>query len=242
VLGVPLVPELGGRPVASLAQGATGRYDAEFTTLARTLASYGQGDAVIRPGWEFNAGWYPWRVTSDAAAADYAAYFRHVVTAMRRVRGTSFLFVWNPTPGPSAVDPSRAWPGGRYVDVVGLDLYDQVWGMPQDPLLVWSHLLTENTGLRWMASFATAHHKAMSIPEWGVTLRSDGHGLGDDPLFVAYTAQWIAGHHVAFSSYFDLNAPDGEHDILDGHFPNALAVFERSFAASSPAAWRTAGG
>ena len=76
-----------------------------------------------------------------------------------------------------------------------------------------------------------AHDKPVVIPEWAVTIRSDGHGLGDDPLYVAKMAQWIATHDVAFTSYFDVDAPDGQHDILDGAFSQSLAVFRRSFAA-----------
>ncbi|HUY21058.1 MAG TPA: glycosyl hydrolase [Acidimicrobiales bacterium] len=230
VLGVPLVPTARGRAVGTLAAGAAGRYDAEFTTLAESLAFYGQGDAIVRLGWEFNAPWYPWGVANTAGAADYAAYFRHVVTAMRSVPGTSFRFVWNATPGPSPFDLAAAYPGDGYVDFVGLDLYDQIWGMPQDPNLVWSHFLTEANGLRWLSSFADAHHKAAVIPEWGVTIRSDGHGLGDDPLFVARMAGWVTTHDVAFTSYFGFDAPDGRHDILDGAFPNSLTAFEHSFA------------
>ena len=33
-------------------------------------------------------------------AADFAAYFRDIVTAMRSVPGAAFRFVWNPTSGP----------------------------------------------------------------------------------------------------------------------------------------------
>jgi len=102
--------------------------------------------------------------------------------------------------------------------------------------LAWPTYVSEANGLQWLSSFAAAHHKPAVIPEWGVTLRSDGHGLGDDPLFVAEMAQWIASHDVAFTSYFDLNASDGEHGIGDGHFPQAFAAFKRSFAATEPVA------
>jgi len=235
VLGVPLLPTRDGRVQGTLAQGARGRYDAEFTTLAKTLLSYGEGDAVLRLGWEFNGTWYPWSVSDQSDATDFAAYFRNVVTTMRAVAHTSFRFVWNPNAGPSPMPASAAYPGDAYVDYVGLDLYDQVWGLPQDPVLAWPVYQTEANGLSWLASFAHAHHKALSIPEWGVTVRPDGHGLGDDPLFVARMAQWISGHPVAFTSYFAFDAPDGMHDLLDRRFTKSLRAFDLSFAASRPA-------
>ena len=106
-----------------------------------------------------------------------------------------------------------------------------MWGIPLDPGLAWPRYVTEVDGLQWLASFAPAHHKPAVIPEWGLTIRSDGHGLGDDPFYVAKMAQWISTHDVAFTSYFDVDAPDGHHDILDHAFSRSLAVFERSFAA-----------
>ena len=234
VLGVPMVPTRHGHAVATLAAGAAGRYDVEFATLAKTLVSYGEGDALLRLGWEFNGTWYPWSVTSQSEAAHFAAYFRNIVTTMRSVPQTAFQFVWNPTSGPNPVAAQDAYPGNAYVDYVGLDLYDQVWGVPLDPKLAWPRYVTEPDGLEWLSSFAAAHRKPEAIPEWGVTIRSDGHGLGDDPLFVADMANWVSTHDVAFTSYFAFDTSDGLYDILDHAFPRSLAIFTRSFAAAHP--------
>jgi Glycosyl hydrolase family 26 len=234
LLGVPMIPTRDGRPMGTLAAGAAGTYDEEFTTLARTLVHYGEGNAILRLGWEFNGTWYPWSVTNQTDAAHFAAYFRNIVTTMRVVPGSSFRYVWNPTSGSEPESARNAYPGDAYVDYVGLDLYDQVWGIPLDPTLAWPRYVTEADGLQWLSSFASAHDKPAVIPEWGVTIRSDGHGLGDDPLFVAKMAQWIATHRVAFTSYFDVDAPDGQHDLLDRAFSQSLTVFERSFHASRP--------
>jgi len=234
VLGVPMIPTRDGQPDGTLAAGATGRYDSEFATLAQTLVSYGQGDAILRLGWEFNGTWYPWAVADQTDATNFAAFFRSVVTTMRAVPGTSFSFVWNATSGPEPEPAQNAYPGNAYVDYVGLDLYDQVWGIPLDPTLAWPRYVTEANGLQWLSSFAAAHHKPAVIPEWGLTIRSDGHGLGDDPRYVAEMAQWIKTHDVAFTSYFDVDAPDGSHDIADRGFAQSLTVFKRSFAATRP--------
>jgi hypothetical protein len=234
VLGVPMLPTSDGRSVGTLAAGASGRYDAEFATLARTLLSYGESNAILRIGWEFNGTWYPWSVTNPTDAANYAAYFRNIVTTMRIVPGAAFRFVWNATSGPEPEAAQSSYPGNAYVDYIGLDLYDQVWGIPLDPRLAWPRYVTEVDGLQWLASFAAAHHKPAVIPEWGLTIRSDGHGLGDDPLYVAKMAQWISTHDVAFTSYFDVDAPDGDHNILDHDFSRSLAEFRLAFAAAQP--------
>jgi hypothetical protein len=242
VLGVPMLPTRGGRQDGTMTEGAAGRYDAEFATLARTLVHYGQGDAVLRVGWEFNGTWYPWSVTNRTEAAHFVGYFHNIVTSMRAVPGADFRFVWNATSGSEPLAASYSYPGNAYVDYIGLDLYDQVWGIPQDPGLAWPRYVTEVDGLQWLASFASAHQKPAVIPEWGLTVRSDGHGLGDDPLYVAKMAQWISTHHVAFTSYFDVDAPDGQHDILDRAFARSLAVFERSFEAARPSLLATPAG
>jgi hypothetical protein len=236
VLGVPMIPTgVDGQPEGTLAHGAEGRYDGHFATLAHTLISYGLGNAVLRLGWEFNASWYAWAVSDSTQAAEFAAYFRQVVSAMRAVDGAHFRFVWNPNPGSTGFWLSSAYPGDDYVDYVGIDLYDQVWGIPQDPQDAWPFYLDEYAGLRWLVGFAASHDKPMAIPEWGVAIRSDGHGLGDDPTFVAHVAQWISTHDVAFTSYFAFDASDGSHNLLDGQFPRSLAVFRAGFRASSPA-------
>jgi len=242
VLGVPMIPTRDGRAEGTLAAGAAGRYDADFETLARSLVSYGEGNAILRLGWEFNGTWYPWAVTDRSDAADFAAYFRNIVTAMRLVPGTSFQFVWNPTSGSTPLAAQDAYPGDPYVDYVGLDLYDEVWGVPLDPRLAWARYVTEANGLAWLSSFASAHKKRAAIPEWGVTIRADGHGLGDDPLFVADMATWISTHDVAFTSYFDFDASDGRHDLLDHAFSRSLVLFKRSFAAPAPAPVASTGG
>ena len=69
-----------------------------------------------------------------------------------------------------------------------------------------------------------------------MTIRSDGHGLRDDPLYISHMALWISTHNVAFTSYFEWDAPDGEHALTDGHFHRSLAAFRRSFAAAKAVA------
>ena len=182
VLGVPMLPTRNGNAGGDDGGRRRRALRRRVRHAARTLVHYGEGNAILRLGWEFNGTWYPWSVTDQTAAANFAAFFRNIVTTMRIVPGAAFRFVWNPTAGPEPEPAENAYPGDAYVDYVGLDLYDQVWGIPQDPGLAWPRYVTEPNGLRWLSSFATAHHKPAVIPEWGVTIRSDGHGLGDDPL------------------------------------------------------------
>jgi len=228
-LGVPILPSSSsGTVVGSLATGATGAYNAYYVTLAQTLVSAGESNAYLRLGWEFDGSWYSWSATTPAAEANYAAYFDQIVNTMRSVSGEHFSFVWNPDAGAftdSGYNVALAYPGSAYVNVIGLDAYDQTWTTPQTPANAWN--ATALPSLSAAASFARAQSEPLGITEWGVATRSDGHGLGDDPLFVSNFIAWMKdpANNVAFESYFNLDSPGQFDAITDGTFPNSLAAF-----------------
>jgi len=238
VLGVPIIPSSSG---ASLAQGASGAYNQYFASLAQNLVNAGQANAILRLGWEFNGNWMAWSVANSTDAANFVAYWQQIVTTMRAVAGQQFAFLWNPNgaPGTTSYTPDQAYPGDAYVDYVGTDLYDECWCSPQTPQNAWSGDLSAEWGLNWLAGFAAQHGKSMAFPEWSVTIRNDGHGLGDDPYFINQFAGWVAANNVAFTNIFSYNDTSGgqDNDITDGNFPNALAAFKQDFggaAASVP--------
>jgi len=228
VLGVPMLPQRGR---ATLGRGARGAYNSYFVTLAQNLVAQGEAHAYLRIGWEFNGNWFKWSVHNAAGAVHYAAYFRNIVDAMRSVPGEAFKFVWNPNGGTShgrPYSPSLAYPGRGYVDYIGTDLYDESWVSPLTPQNAWTGQLDETWGLDWLASFAAAQDTPIVFPEWGVAIRSDGHGLGDDPYYINEFATWITTHDVAWTNMFSYDS--GQYDnITDGHFPNALAAFKADF-------------
>jgi hypothetical protein len=177
-LGVPIIPtDSSGAAVGSLATGATGAYNSYFVTLAQTLVAAGESNAYLRLGWEFDGGWYAWSATTAAQEASYATYFQQIVTAMRSVAGEHFSFVWNPDVGAFNDAPYNvelAYPGNAYVNVIGLDAYDQSWASPMTPANAWNETLLPALGDA--AAFASAQGKPLAITEWGVAIRGDGHG------------------------------------------------------------------
>jgi hypothetical protein len=234
----------------SLKMGAKGAYNLFFRKLAQNLVSYGLGNSILRLGWEFNGGWYTWRASDDPA--DFAEYWRRIVTTMRTVPGAkNLLFDWNPALGWQQFPAEKAWPGDNFVDIVGLDVYDDSWmpdtyPWPADSSpaeiekrrnVVWDKvLLNGDHGLLFWSKFASAHHKPFSIPEWGVDNRTDHHGGMDDPSFIQRMAEYIIDptNHVYFHSYFDVQAGDGHHQISPGvkgtektEFPLSAALFRK---------------
>lgn len=228
---VPLLPDTGG----TLQAGASGSYNAHFRQLAETLVSRGQANVILRLGWEFNLPHHRWTAKNDPGA--YAAYWRQIVTTMRTVPGAQFEFDWCPNVGTQAVAAERAYPGDAYVDYIGLDAYDVGWGENYaDHVWRWNWLLTQAHGLQWHRTFAAVHGKPMSFPEWGLWIRPDGHGGGDNPYYIERMSEWFAANNVAYQAYFEADAGDGQHELMGPLFSLGAAAYRARFgpAATSP--------
>lgn len=225
-LGVPLVMKGG-----SLSAAAAGEYDGEFSKLGAMIVANGHTDAMIRLGWEFNGDWYPWAAEGDPVS--FKAAFRHVVGVLRSVPGQHFQIVWNPSMAAGTLSPDALWPGDDVVNLVGLDVYNQSWRtQDSDPQVRWQGHLTTNYGLNWLASFASAHKKAIVIPEWATGTRPDGHGWGDDPIFIHNMAAWMRAHPVAYQGYWDFTASDFDGTMSAGKFPQTLAAYLAEYGAN----------
>jgi len=240
-----------GEPV-SFEKGAAGDYNEHFRVLAENLVKYNLGDAILRPAWEFNGGWMPWRVTNAKEAELFAEYWRQIVKTMRAVPGAENLhFNWNPNIGYQSYPPDKSWPGDEYVDSIGLDIYDDGYipdtypfpeGASEEEIearrkKVWDFHLNSQYGLRWWSKFARKHGKPLAIPEWGVNIKKDGKGGLDNVLFVEGMHEFITDpeNNVLFHCYFDIQAPDGHHQLSPGmndfqtEFPKAAARFKELF-------------
>jgi len=269
VLAVPLLPGPAdgsgptqgksgvGRPV-SLEQGAAGGYNAHFKQLAENLVAHRLTDVILRPGWEFNGGWYAWKAKGKEKA--FAEYWRQIVTTMRSVDGTrSLTFCWNPTLGDQDFPAELAWPGDDVVDVVGVDVYDETWapetypwpeGTGAEVILsrqkkVWKEwIVGSRRGLSFWTAFAKEHGKPLAIPEWGLNHREDGHAGRDNPYFIERMHEFVTdpAHRVSFHGYFDVNADaDHRHQLSPGvpgsgkqegsEYPLAAARFRELFRA-----------
>jgi hypothetical protein len=236
IWGLPMLPNSG----STLGQGATGAYNSYFLQLAQDMVAAGQGSSVIRPGWEFNGGWFPWAANGQAAA--FVTYWQQIVTTMRSVSGQHFTFEWNPTAGDQGVgNLANYYPGNAYVDEIGLDLYDQSWGTYAGIASQWNTDVTEPYGLDWLASFAASQGKKVTLPEWGldpspstnnggvVSAPNTEVGGGDDPTFINDMAQWITQNQVYEATYWQYNS-----SLLSSTSnPNSFAAFVQDFGSGS---------
>ena len=120
IYSIPMVPTDG---VSRLKAGSRGAYNKHFKQIAEILVSHGQGNAVIRLGWEMNGDWFAW--SAKGQEAEFIAYWRRAVNTMRKVKGAKFKFEWSPVFGPAAVDPETVYPGDKWVDYIGMSVFDQ---------------------------------------------------------------------------------------------------------------------
>lgn len=231
-LGVPMLPtDASGTVQGTLAEGAAGAYNHYFTTLAEVLVAAGRPGTYLRLGWEFDGNWYPWAAQTPELEASYAEFFRQIVASMRAVKGAGFGFVWNPDGSAfieSGYEVGLAWPGPSCVDYVGIDLYDWSWVTPLTPQNAWDQ--TIEPALAAAANFAKSVGKPLAVCEWAVTIRADGHGLGDDPLYVKNMAAWMKANDVAYECYFNQDQGTSLNcQITGGDFPESLAAFTEEF-------------
>ncbi len=238
VYGTAMLPT--GDKTATMAAGARGAYDQYFTSLANDLVAAGQGDAIIRLGWEFNVPESRWHPTSSDR---FIRYWQHIVKAMRSAPGAENLqFDWNVSVGGPNFDPRLYYPGSDYVDYVGVDIYDISWAENSYPFpatcdatckqhareAAWNDKVNGRYGLSTWAGFARAVGRPMSLPEWGLWERPDGHGGGDNAYFVQQMTNFIADpqNKVAYQAYFEFDVGEGGRHELAG-MPEAGAAYRK---------------
>ncbi len=225
VVSMPMMPR---DKSMSMEAGLRGDYDEHIANVARQLVGFGHGGATIRLGWEFNAGWYVWSATKRPDL--YASYWRHIVGVMRGVPGAAFRFDWNPIIGPGMPSPEAAYPGDDVVDVIGADVYNNNF-FPKGTSAEqrWKAMRDGPHGLRWHLAFARKHGKPISFPEWGTGTRPDGHGGGDDPVFMQGMVEWINSSAPEYQAYWDYPAKDFNAQISNGRQPESAKIFLDAF-------------
>ena len=244
VLSVPLTIGLGfgastAQRAAALQSTASGANDFPFKYISQLLTQGGYPDAIIRLGWEFDGDSMPWSAVGNEAL--WAKAYQHVHDVMRSV-SPNFKFDWNGDPG-YMQNETAAYPGDKYVDIIGNDVYDQPGGIAWnsstktwvDPNAAWNFFLPK---LQWQRDFAIAHNKQVSYPEWalsGANAVVPTNVGGDDPTFIQGMYDWMnslpatGGGSLAYDSYFNQDT-DSNHRIDAGWFPKASALFKTLFS------------
>lgn len=172
-----------------LREGAEGRFDGHYRTLAERLVRLKSPDTVIVLGWEMNGLTYSHRCAPDPQA--WMAYWRRIVNTMRSVPGQQFRFDFAPSRGSDAYPWTECYPGDDFVDIIGMDTYDQPEGQSFEAQV------NEPHGLQAQVDFAREHGKAISYPEWGLFRN------GDNPEYVRRMLDWFDRHKPLYQTLTD---------------------------------------
>lgn len=224
VYGIPL---LTNSNVGDFAGVVAGTYDSYFQIAANALVDSGNGDAIIRLGWEpNNANIGSWHATSNPSG--YISAYQHVVTLFRNTAGSNFKFSMVSSIGPSGSITAFTdyYPGDAYVDYLGMNIYDMWYNTPATPEARWANTLNTSMGLAAHTTFAQSHSKPIIFDEWGLYATGDIYnGGGDNPYFIDRMADYFITVKPYYQSYFDFNWGGG---VL-ADFPNGEARYKARF-------------
>lgn len=182
---------------------------ANLQTIARSLVSSGNPDAIIRYCWEMNGNWFNWGINGGSLGWDAATFVASWINAYQTMKAIApdLLFCWNFNGGTNI--PTAAYPGDQYVDIIASDQYDYNGYQNSNAAFV---------------SFAKAHGKPMAFGEWGLGVAVSNGGLSptDNPAYIDAMAQLILGGGFLFHVYFAGHTPISA-------FPTAEQAFSQDF-------------
>ncbi|ATB39330.1 hypothetical protein CYFUS_004774 [Cystobacter fuscus] len=151
-------------------------------TLAGALTSR-TGTVYIRFAHEMNGNWYPWKVTSSDATSFITAWKRYRALQKEIFPAAKLVFNVNRESVSSGIDWRKTFPGAAYVDVMGVDYYNQY---PYVATVTdWNNAIQQTDGygapkgLARHLEFARSVGLPLSISEW-----SGNADNGDSPLFI----------------------------------------------------------
>lgn len=234
-----------------LEEVAAGQFNRRYRDLATDLVANQLSDAYLRFGSEFNGRWAD--VTAVGRPDLFVEAWKEIVASMRAVDEASFNFVWAPNIWRYHMDPVRAYPGDKWVDAVGLTVYDkgQYYPFPDDcnrtcvrerRCKMWDVIVNGRDagfGLDFWAQFARDHDKPLVFPEYGPVARNAPNpGGGDNPLFFKGFYRWmqsnrdVVGWHIpwAWTAGPHFVGPEElKHKSVYPALPDASATFRRLF-------------
>jgi beta-mannanase len=118
------------QPRYRLSRVAGGAFDGYIRRYAQAVKRYG-GPVMLRPFHEMDGDWYPWGGTVNRnTPAQFVAAWRRIHDVFSEVGADNVTWVWSVNAGsvPNRAGnlPEDYWPGGRYVDWIGISGFN--WG------------------------------------------------------------------------------------------------------------------
>jgi hypothetical protein len=205
---------------------AAGDYDAYYLQMGKSIAKQRPSKpTILRLAWEFNLKDPVWKATSS-----FVAGWQRAVTEIRKGAGAgtaSIYFSWclSGLDEGAGYNPFVLYPGDKYVNFVGVDLYDT------PPTTATS--FPAGQILDAVTAFAKGHGKKIAIEEWGLHHINNGYDGGDNPTFINDMFAWIKSHKsvLLYEQYFQDDALDNVNSSLFSPDKNANPASRAAYLA-----------
>jgi len=227
VTSLPHAPESEG--AAMNGKGANDAYAAEQRSFGAWLKSSGLDVAnhVLRVDWEFNGDWFKW----SAANPGLKLALQHFVTNVRAGGATNVRFdLCANQPSVTGKTWADVFPGAEYIDVIGIDQYDQY--PPSFTQATWYSKQAQTLSMTGAATFAASQGIQWSLDECGNTHGSGSAFGGDNPAYWGFLAATLKANaaNAAWWNTFDQAGTGGlDHTLADN--PKSFAEYKRLFGA-----------
>jgi hypothetical protein len=176
---------------------ADGAYDSMLQSRVLSYANNGFKTQYWRPGVEMNLCSTAGFVGSSASLqALWIAAFQRIYMMLHSAAsadGVDLKVMWSPGTTNDTIAGNATqtlWPGARYVDVIGADVY---------------------RGLQGIIDFAKTQGKPIAICETGAGATGDGIGLSDNPTFL----QWLSSKVTNCGVPVDFVSPASAKPFID---------------------------
>ncbi len=187
---------------AALSAVASGADDAWITTQAMAVKAFGH-QVYLRLAPEMNGTWYHY--SGDPKA--YVAAWRHIWHVFAQAGVTNVTWVWCPNLTPSG-NWGSYYPGGAYVDVIGVDAFSNV-------KYTWQTFQQMFGGFfAHFAAFAPGKPQLVAETATNSGTGSPAVGIGSAASFISGMRSYlkdVAGpqYHVIGVCWFDSDTNDG---------------------------------
>lgn len=233
--GLPMDVAIGAiGPGETWAQAAQGAYDARWRqslTKARELWAHRPGTLFIRFAHEMNGNWYPWSVDAGEAGDFIAAWKRFHDLQEQVYPAAQLVFCVNRESIGTGIDWRQTFPGAAYVDVMGVDYYNQ-YPYVSDAA-GWSASLDDRDqygspkGLDAHLAFARENGLPLAVPEWSAKASQ-----GDSPAFVRGMYEFFRAHQgtgagqVLYEIQFNVDMHGDDYRMFGGgRLPASAATY-----------------
>ena len=222
----------------SWSQAASGSYDARWRASLQTLkAKWGSraGTVYIRFAHEMNGNWYSWSVNSSNSSSFTAAWKRYRAIQQQVFPASKLVFSVNRESVDNGMDWRKTFPGAQYVDVLGVDYYNQYPYAGNAATFASSINDVDGygapKGLAQHLAFAKSVGLPLAVSEW-----SGNADNGDSPAFIQGMHDFFAANggtgagKLLYEVQFNVDI-DGKRWLLtDGtRMPQSAAKYRELF-------------